>query len=160
LSTALTETTQLAECELVLRDRNRGMPVSAVCEKWGFSPATMHRRIEVALAANRVDDVVEYRERELAALDDLLDRWQGQFVIAEQLAAEALRQDPISIDTLTQASRIRADALNSVLRVQERKAKLAGLDAPVRADIRVTEVTQADLELEELAREARARVRS
>lgn len=49
-------------------------------------------------------------------------------------------------------------AVTAVIRVMERRARLFGLDAPVKVDASVVEVTQADLEMEELVREAKARV--
>lgn len=50
----------------------------------------------------------------------------------------------------------RLAAVDRVLKVQERASRLLGLDAPDRVEATVTQVTQADLELQELLREARA----
>jgi hypothetical protein len=52
------------------------------------------------------------------------------------------------------AVRMHNSALIGLLRVAERRARLNGLDAPVRADITVLQVDQRDLELAELMREA------
>jgi hypothetical protein len=43
------------------------------------------------------------------------------------------------------------------LKVSERRARLLGIDAAEKLEAVVTEVTQADLELAELLREAKAR---
>jgi hypothetical protein len=47
-------------------------------------------------------------------------------------------------------------AIMAITRLMERRAKLFGLDAPVKVDATVTEVTQADIEMEELIREYKA----
>lgn len=48
-------------------------------------------------------------------------------------------------------------AISTLLRIQERRARLLGLDAPARVDATVHEVTQVDLQVQELIREAKAR---
>jgi hypothetical protein len=48
-------------------------------------------------------------------------------------------------------------AVDRIIRASARRAGLLGLDAPVELNIRSTEVSQADLELDELIREAQAR---
>ena len=49
-------------------------------------------------------------------------------------------------------------AAATLLKIVERRSKLLGLDAPTRVDATVYEVTQADLELQETLREARAKL--
>jgi len=48
-------------------------------------------------------------------------------------------------------------AINAAVRVSEARRRLLGLDAPVKIDAQVLEVTQQDLELQEMLREAQAR---
>jgi hypothetical protein len=52
----------------------------------------------------------------------------------------------------------RAQALDAKLRIAERRAKLNGLDMPVRADTTVPEGAADDLEVSALIREAKAKV--
>jgi hypothetical protein len=151
VAAAVEEIWNLAECEAILRDKNRGMSTSEVCEKWKISQPTMSRRIKAALDANRIDDIVEYREREMAACDDYMDRWQGQLVIAEQMATAALASKPDAVlNGLAAAARVRSEALNGMLRVSERRARLAGADSPVKADVTVTLRTDTDRAIDEL----------
>lgn len=156
----MAEVENLAECEAILRDKNRGMSTSAICEKWEISLPTMKRRIRAALDANRIDDIIEYREREMAACDDLIERWQGQLVIAEQIAMAALACDPVTVDGLERAARIRSEALNGMLRVRERRAKLAGADAAVKVEAKVVHYDARDIELAEMVRRAKSRDRA
>lgn len=74
-----------------------------------------------------------------------LDRLDRYLLATEKLAFEA--QDPK--DHLA--------AMDRALRIQERRAKLLGLDAPVKADITVSESDPRDGELAELIREEKAR---
>jgi Homeodomain-like domain len=77
--------------------------------------------------------------------------------------AETMRKvEGTSLDRLQRAmwpEAIQGDAkaAMAVLRIMERRARLFGLDAPVKVDAQVTEVTQADMEMAELVREAKAK---
>lgn len=53
---------------------------------------------------------------------------------------------------------IKLQAVDRLLRTRESFRKLTGLDAAVKVDATVHEVTQQDLELQEMVREAKARV--
>lgn len=80
----------------------------------------------------------EHLQWELDRLDDLLRR------------AYAILKDEDDPD-------VRLKAMDRMLKIGERRSKLLGLDAPQRVDATVTETTQADLELDEMVREAKAR---
>lgn len=76
--------------------------------------------------------------------------------------AETMRKvEGTSLDRLQralwpQAIQGDAKAAQGVLRIMERRARLFGLDAPVKVDATVVETTQADLEMEEMIREYKA----
>lgn len=156
---AIAEVSNLAECEMILRDRNRGMSVAAIMAKWGISQPTISRRIKVALDANRVDDIDEYREREIMALDDLMQRWEEQLVIAQELGQMAIDHrveiSGVMINIpdeagVRDAAKLRDSALNGILRVRERRSRLIGIDAPVKVDTKVVHHDAKDLELAEM----------
>jgi AraC-like DNA-binding protein len=147
------ERVDLAVAEAVLRDRNRGMSVAQVCAKWEISSSTLHRRIQQALEANKIDDINEFRAREIAAMDDLASRWEEQLVIAQELANFAVEAKDAG--AIQAAAKIRADALNGLLKVRERRARLAGADAPVKADVTVVHHDAKDLELARMVAEAK-----
>lgn len=72
----------------------------------------------------------EWRKREVEQLTYMLDRLQAKIEAGNEAA------------------------IATAIRVMERKHKLLGLDAPVQVQHTVVEVTQADLEFAEVAREA------
>jgi len=79
--------------------------------------------------------------------------------VAEQVRARHLEQIKAWLVKLNeQIDRDCAVARNVEVgtRLLEREAKLLGIDAPQQVEATVTQVTQADLELQELLREARA----
>lgn len=106
------------------------------------------RSVSVGLARKRVqgywkrieqEACVEQRQLEIERLDDLLRRY---YRIIRRWA-----DDP---DTVVKVGA-------QILKVSESRRKLLGLDAPQRVDATVTETTQADLELQDMVNEQRAR---
>ena len=155
----MAEKVSLTEAELILRDKNRGMSPGRICEKWGISLATLYRRLQQARDANPIEDLVAFRKDELAACDDLIERWQEQLTIAAEmsrLASSKTRevngvQVPApSMDGIDRAAKIREGALNGMAKVRERRAKLAGADAPVKGEVTVTHVTPTDTAIQDL----------
>lgn len=122
-------------------------------------------------AARRVDPKVdEYRAIELARLEAALERLKG----LEDAAREVLAREHITVNNgriivhdgapLPDDSPVLA-AIDRLIKVEdarqrnsESRRRLLGLDMPVKVDAQVTETTQQDLELQEMIREARARV--
>ncbi|ARX81535.1 hypothetical protein SMD44_00933 [Streptomyces alboflavus] len=122
-------------------------------------------------AARRVDPKVdEYRAIELARLEAALERLKG----LEDAAREVLAREHITVNNgriivhdgapLPDDSPVLA-AIDRLIKVEdarqrnsESRRRLLGLDMPVKVDAQVTETTQQDLELQEMIRDARARV--
>lgn len=123
---------------LCLDLRRKGYTVREIADETGIARSTVQLRLDDALAELVLPAADEVRQLELARLD----RWQRRL--------EALFDDP---------ERDVCKVVTTALRVQERRAKLLGLDAPTRAqvDATVTEVTQEDIALRELLAEAQAR---
>ncbi len=129
--------------EEVIRDRLvKGMTLSAIRAKHGVSMETTarwagERRKEAPKGAN----VVKIRDRISASLDTVaIEAWQ----IHE--AAKMAKQGQLALAALKQ--------IETVYRTQ---AVLHGANAPVRHDLTVAVVTEAERELQEMIREAKVR---
>ena len=118
-----------------------GLSIRQIAERTGMSVATVHRRISAQC------------ETVVPALEPTVPS------VAEQVRARHLEQIKAWLVKLNeQIDRDCAVARNVEVgtRLLEREAKLLGIDAPQQVEATVTQVTQADLELQELLREARA----
>jgi hypothetical protein len=145
---------RLAEGEAILRDRALGMQASEMCAKYGISRATLYRRLDDAVKARIAPTVDAYREQQNALLDDLMSKWAQQCDAGEVLIANGTVEE--NMTRVEQGVRIRAEALNGMLRVSERRAKLNGLDAPVKGEVTVTVTTPVDAAVAALAAEVEA----
>lgn len=156
-------TQRRAESEQMLVDQIRGMRISELCEKYGVSHATVARRLKAALDERMPVAVNARREQLNASLDEQLAEWQRNLDVGTRLATEAVGAGPINPDTglatldvgmLERGVKIRTEALAGIARVDERRAKLNGTDAPVKAEVEVTTVTPQEKELRELIEHA------
>jgi hypothetical protein len=112
-----------------------GLSYLRISGETGLSVGTVHNRIQ-ARSAQRVDPLAEeHRAIEL----DRLDRWLEK------------------LDAQIQAGEAVARNVEVAVKVSERRSKLLGMDSADKLEVTTTEVTQADLELAELLREAKAR---
>jgi predicted transcriptional regulator len=125
---------QLAtQTEVAFTLRLAGATYNEIARTMGLDPRTVRGYIERELETRVSPKVLEYRELESARLDRYLTKLER--------GVEA--GDVKSIDT--------------ALRISVRRARLLGLDSPVRIDMVKTEVTQEDLAIQELIREAQVR---
>ena len=108
-----------------LRLRSRGMTYQKIADSLGVTKATAYNRVQRALAAIPAEAVDEYRRLETERLDSLL----------EMALEKAL--DPNNKSSLF--------AVDRTLAIMDRRAKLLGLDSPVKT-VNVT-VDAADLEI-------------
>lgn len=150
------EKDRLAEGEAMLSDRIRGMRPSAMMEKYGVSQATLYRRLDAAVAARLAPTVDKYREQQNAVLDDLMARWEQQVSMGEEVVKAAIVAE--DLPALERGAKMRVAALDGILRLVDRRARLNGLDMPVRVETSVVVETERDRELAEMVREARARL--
>jgi len=98
-----------------LRLRSRGMTYQKIADSLGVTKATAYNRVQRALAAIPAEAVDEYRRLETERLDSLL----------EMALEKAL--DPNNKSSLF--------AVDRTLAIMDRRAKLLGLDAPVKTEI-------------------------
>lgn len=149
------EKDRLAEGEAMLRDRNAGMAPSEMLGKYGVSKATLYRRLDAAISARIAPTVDAYREQQNALLDDIMAKWTQQVGAAEMMIREGtIRESRVLVQ---QGIGIHAQALTGMLRVAERRSRLMGTDAPVRAEVVVTDATpNIDARVAALAEEIRS----
>lgn len=121
-----------AEC---LQLRLEGQSFRAISVSTGIALATVYARVEAAIALEVNPKAEQLRAVECERLDLYLAR----------LKARIDKGD--------------TQAIQTALRISERRSKLLGLDMPQRieASVESREVTQQDLELQELIREAKAK---
>lgn len=109
-----------------LKLRSLGMSYQSIADQMGVTKATAYNRCQRALAAIPAEAVDEFRRIEGQRLDLLL----------EVAMEKALAGDKGSLF-----------AIDRVLAIQERRARLMGLDAPIK-----TEVITLDYIQQEIAR--------
>ncbi|MFI6854496.1 hypothetical protein [Streptomyces sp. NPDC050416] len=140
-------------------------------------PASTVRDLIREETSRRVDPKVdEYRTLELARLEATLERLHNmeesvQRVMARKhitvnngrviriLNPDSGEEEPVEDDTFILQA---VDRLNRIeesrRRTSESIRRLLGLDMPVKVDATITETTQQDIELQEMIRDAKAKV--
>jgi hypothetical protein len=138
---------------------------------------TKAKELVYAEAARRIDPKVDqYRAIELARLEASLDRLHNmEESVREVMArkhitvnngrvikainAETGEEEPVEDDTFV------LQAVDRLTRIEEQRRKvsesirrLLGADMPVKVDATVTETTQQDVELQEMLRDAKAKM--
>jgi hypothetical protein len=136
------ERDRLIEGEQILTAYSNGHPVSELAERWGYAPSTVHNRLKAAIAARIAPTVDEFRATQNAVLDAQMLRIEEQLDAAMRLVALGTEQKDASIIDRGMTQRLRA--IETCLRIAERRARLNGLDAPVRAEVSVTVTTPVD----------------
>lgn len=118
-----TPTAERLEAEAQALDMRRaGVTYDVIGQRLGINPGVAHRYVSEALRRTLQEPADELRTLEVARLDRL------EFAVW----ARAMSGDQA--------------AVQSVLRISERRAKLLGLDAPVRAHVEVTDTVTAEIE--------------
>jgi hypothetical protein len=146
---------RMIEGEQMLADRNAGMQASALMEKYGVSRATLDRRLKEAIEQRVAVTVDAYRAAQDALLDRLMEEAEKSLLVADAIVQSGIENK--FFPDIERGMRMRESWQAQVLKIAERRAKLMGLDMPTRVDATVTHVTQEDLELAEMVREAKAR---
>lgn len=108
-----------------LRMRSLGMSYQAIADQMSVTKATAYNRCQRALAAIPAEAVDEFRRLEGQRLDLLL----------EKAMDKALSEEKSSMF-----------AIDRVLAIMDRRAKLMGLDAPVRTEVITLDYIQAEIQ--------------
>jgi hypothetical protein len=142
--------------EVVLRRRNEGATMIVIARELGCSEVTAWRWMKMALAARIPPTVDEFRRQQNDRLDQTQAELTLQIEAANRLVRHAAEDDayPLMLEGLK--ARDRALALQ--LRLDERRARLNGLDAPIRVEATVEHVDPREEELAAMVREAKARM--
>jgi AcrR family transcriptional regulator len=148
------------EQRLCYQLRLRGLSIRQIADETGMSPSTVHRRIEC-----EIRETVQPLAEQVRALElDRLDQLQ-QVALAVMNADHPLVSDGRVVRTeLPDGTKVALQdhgpvlaAMDRFLKIQDRRAKLLGLDAAVKVDATVVETTQLDIEAAEMVAEAKAK---
>ena len=107
-----------------LRLRSSGMTYSRIAEALGISKSHAYYRVQNALAAIPAEAVDEYRRLEGQRLDMLME---------------------VAMDKALSGDKGSLFAIDRVLAIQERAAKLRGLDAPIKHEVITLDYIQSEI---------------
>ncbi|MFB7111738.1 hypothetical protein [Streptomyces sp. NPDC056291] len=124
---------QAAEAAQCLELQLSGLTVRSIAKKLGLAPTTVQERLNMAFAAVLLPGVETMRKREGERLLYLIEKLKAAVDRGEE------------------------SAIKTTARLSESYRRLFGLNAPETHHLQIHEVTQNDLELQEMIREARAR---
>jgi len=138
--------------EEILRRRTRGERMYEIVADLKISEDTANRYMKIALDARIPPTVDEYRRVQ----NDTLD--QRETMLRQQIdALDAMLTTPdVPMSLAASLLAERRQTVATLLRLDERRAKLNGTDAPVRSDVTVTVQDGEDAELAEMIAEQRA----
>jgi transcriptional regulator with XRE-family HTH domain len=124
----------------ILDKRIRGWTLRKIAEDYGISPSTVSRWCGESVQATKrkAEDLLALRVE------------AAQHLEAARRAAWAVYEDAATHKTAL-------DAIGKVETLTGAHARLMGLNAPVRVDLQVTELTEAERELQEMVNEAKAK---
>lgn len=137
--------------------RLQGWTIAAIAGELGIAASTTHDLL-TEFSAARLDPLVEeYRQLEADRLDDYT-RKAYEVLTAHHIVVQhgKVVLDPETGSPLRDHAPKLA-ALDRLVRVSERRSRLLGLDAVIKADVTVTHVDPTDLELVQILNEARAK---
>lgn len=143
--------------EVILAARNKGQKMYAICADLGISEPTGYTWMKLALDARIAPTVDEYRRQQNDALDERAAMLQQQIDACDAMLTT--RDEEGNGPSMSLALSIMAErrqTVSALAKIDERRAKLNGLDAPVRTDVTLTVQDGEDAELAEMLAEARA----
>lgn len=126
------------------RLRSRGMGYRAIAEQLGFFDGSgAHKAVQRALAAVRAEGAEEARQLQLQQLDYLatkaLEVLERHHVTVSNGRLINVDGEPLEDDGPVLA------AIDRLLKIQERRAKLLGLDAPARHEVVTLDAIDAEI---------------
>lgn len=133
--------------------RRRGLSYAQVAEQMGWkSQAASYYAVQRGLADTAKEASEEVRAIELARLDELTRVGYRVMFSTHYVTTQSgrLAAHPVTGELLVDDGPVLA-AMNSLIRVAERRAKLLGLDRPIKHEVRT--IDAIDARLEELARQ-------
>jgi len=138
--------------EIILSKRTAGEPMYLIAAELRISEDTARNYMKLALDARIPPTVDEYRRVQNEQLDQ-----REQALRAQVSACDAILTMPdVTASMMLSAMSERRQTIATLIRLDERRAKLNGTDAPVRSDVTVTMQDGEDAELQEMIAEQRA----
>lgn len=138
--------------EEVLRRRNRGEKLLSISKALGIGEATAKRYLDLALEARIAPLADDYRKQQNDRLDETQLRNDEQIELAERLAQQGMNGN--DSDLIIRAAAIRHNALTLQVKIDERRARLNGLDAPVVVEATVRKASDVDPVVADIMKEA------
>ncbi|GIH26044.1 hypothetical protein Aph01nite_43540 [Acrocarpospora phusangensis] len=137
--------------------RLQGLTIAVIARELDLAGSTVHELLTEYSAA-RLDPLTdEYRRIELDRLDDYTAK-AYEVLVAEHVLVQ---HGKVIYDPETEAPMRdlapKLAAIDRLVRISERRSRLLGLDAVIKADVTVTPVDPTDLALMQLVTEARAK---
>jgi hypothetical protein len=129
-----TEETQERRAEAV-RLRRRGVSFEDIGDALGVTKQRAHQIYRAALAEIPAQEVAEYRAEQAERLDEMLRKayevLERKHITVNNGKVIYLDDEPMEDDAPTLM------AIKTILQIEERRAKLLGLDAPARQQVEV-----------------------
>jgi hypothetical protein len=128
--------------------RSRSMTYAQIGEAMGVTASAAYVMVQRAFASLPSENIVEAKANELAKLDRiearLLDTMERGHVAINAQGVVVYNDEPITDDD------VGIRAAHALLRLQERRAKLLGLDAPGKQITMVVTQEAVDAEIQQL----------
>jgi hypothetical protein len=151
-----TDRDRLIEGEAMLRDRTMGLTLVQLMDKYGYSKPTVIKRLDTAIKARIPETVDAYRAQINEAIDLAMSRLGRMVEMGEQIIEHGRATKDVAM--MERGQTMIANALKTMSGYLDRRAKLNGTDAPLKTEATIHQVTREDLEMEEMIREAKAKV--
>lgn len=142
--------------EEIITRRNRGETMYEIAKALNIGERTAYRYMDDALDARIVPKVDQLRKHENEKLDRTERDNERQIELAELIMRDGYKDE--NYDLLLKGAKLRGEALTLRVRIAERRAKLNGIDAPIVVQASVTVNDPNESELQEMIREAQAKV--
>lgn len=137
-----------------------GMSLRAIGKAVSLSHETVRQYIALEADSRVLPLANQLRKQELDRLDQMELAVRGvleaQHYVVSDGRVVKLKSEDGTEDALPDDEHV-LKAVDRLLKIQDRRAKLLGLDAPTQVEATVHEVTQADIELRGLIQQQQAR---
>lgn len=140
--------------EMILAGRNRGERMHALARHFGIDEVTASNYMKLALEARIPPTVDEFRRQQNDVLDERTTMLQQQL----DACTAALMADDLTEARMGTMMTLRLSTITTMLRVDERRAKLNGLDAPMRVEAVLVEHQDEDEKVAALIENSRERL--
>lgn len=147
---------RLIEGERMLERYNNGATVSKLMEEFSYrSRQTIDARLKSAIKERIAPEADAYRLALDATLSDQMARLDEQMTAVDHLIQLGTEQHDGAL--IERAMVQRLHVIEARIRVVDRRSRLMGLDAPVKADVTMHVETEQDRELAQLVRESKVK---